>query len=324
MNEKQDFDKLVDAAMADTNLSAMRQVVEKELLHYEIFHALDGAGLLKDLVFQGGTSLRLCRGSDRYSEDLDFAGGVGFSAAKMGKIADCVRERIGERFGLNVAVSAKPAKAGEGRVKVDKWWIAIETSPANPAMPKQKIKLEIANIPAHTRELRPVLANYDSARAMSTVYVNAETLDEIMADKVLAFPTSLLDNKGSSVEPGSAKIRHRDIWDLAWLVQKGAKLDPKLVAAKIGDYGVVGYGEMLDQALARIPSIVQGREFKQQMGRFIGKAALAKTLDVPGHLEYMATTVHGLFSEMRAELGPAIAEAEAKAKARKRDLGPSM
>lgn len=184
MNDKQDFEKLVDQAMANPALSAMRPVVEKELLHHEIFQALDAEGLLKDLVFQGGTALRLCRGSDRFSEDLDFAGGVDFSAASMACIKDCVEKRIGERFGLKVSVSNKPAKAGTDgieHVKVDKWWILIETAPENPAMPRQKIKLEIANIPAHTRELVPLHANYDSVMAMPTIFVNTETLDEIMA-----------------------------------------------------------------------------------------------------------------------------------------------
>ncbi|PFH09737.1 hypothetical protein BCF11_2139 [Collimonas sp. PA-H2] len=39
--DKQDFNELVDLAMANPGLSAMRPVVEKELLHYEIFQALD-------------------------------------------------------------------------------------------------------------------------------------------------------------------------------------------------------------------------------------------------------------------------------------------
>lgn len=53
----------------------MLSVIERELLHYEIPQALEAKGLLEMLVFQGGTCLRLCHGADRYSEDLDFAGG---------------------------------------------------------------------------------------------------------------------------------------------------------------------------------------------------------------------------------------------------------
>ena len=98
--DMQDFSELVALAMANPGLLALRPVVEKELLHYAIFQALDAEGLLKDLVFQGGTSLRLCRGSDWFSEDLDFAAGVKFWSESMQRLvwpdADCP-ERHGRR-----------------------------------------------------------------------------------------------------------------------------------------------------------------------------------------------------------------------------------
>jgi hypothetical protein len=304
-DDKVDFNALVDLAMANPTLSAMRPVVEKELLHYEIFQALDAEGLLKNLVFQGGTSLRLCRGSDRFSEDLDFAGGVNFSADSMARIKHCVEKRIGERFGLKVTVNNKPAKVGEDGVKhvrVDKWWISIETAPENPAMPRQKIKLEIANIPAYTRELTPLRVNYDFLGGMPTVLVNAESLDEITADKVLAFPTSLLDNAGKPVSPDSAKIRHRDIWDLAWMVTHGATLRPGLVAAKIDDYGVENYHDLLDQAITQLPEIVKSREFKAQMSRFVDSATVTNTVANDGYNDYLTAAVGGLFTQMRTAL----------------------
>lgn len=300
-----DFSELVDLAMAHPGLSAMRPVVEKELLHYEIFQALDAEGLLKDLVFQGGTSLRLCRGSDRFSEDLDFAGGVNFSAESMQKIKECVERRIGQRFGLEVSVNNKPGKTGSDGIKhvrVDKWWISIQTAPENPAMPRQKIKLEIANIPAHTRELVPLKANYDVLGGMPMVLVNAESLDEIIADKVLAFPTSLLDNAGRPVGVDSVKIRHRDIWDLAWMTSRGAKLVPELVAAKIKDYGVVDYSELLALAIRQIPQIVKSPQFKAQMTRFVDASTIARTLGVGGYDDYLVASVGGLFGQMQIAL----------------------
>ncbi|MES2264693.1 MAG: nucleotidyl transferase AbiEii/AbiGii toxin family protein [Pseudomonadota bacterium] len=303
--DQKDFSKLVDLVMSNPTLSVMRPVVEKELLHYEIFQALDADGLLKDIVFQGGTSLRLCRGSDRFSEDLDFAGGTDFSAESMRPIKECLEKRIGERFGLNVDVSNKPAKVGEDgipHVRVDKWWISIETMPENRAMPRQRIKLEIANIPAHTRELIPIRTNYDVLAGMPTVLVNAESMDEIMADKVLAFPTSLLDNQGRPVPPDSAKIRHRDIWDLAWMSTRGARLDPQMVVAKIGDYGLVHYPNLADRAIEQIPHIVKSREFKAQMTRFIDSATVARTVAIEAYVDYLAMSVTGLFTQMKTAL----------------------
>lgn len=300
-----DFGELVDLVMANPGLSAMRPVVEKELLHYEIFQALDAEGLLKDLVFQGGTSLRLCRGSDRFSEDLDFAGGVNFNAKSMHKIKECVEKRIGARFGLTVVVSNKPARVGANgtkHIRVEKWWISIQTSPENPAMPRQKIKLEIANIPAYTRELVPLKANYDVLGGMPMVMVNAESLDEIMADKVLAFPTSLLDNEGGQVGIDSARIRHRDIWDLAWMATRGARLAPELVLAKINDYGVLDYPGLLARAIEQIPQIVKSQAFKAQMMRFIDASTIARTLNLAGYDDYLASSVGGLFSQMQSAL----------------------
>lgn len=303
--DKADFNELVDLAMASPSLSDMRPVVEKELLHYEIFQALDAEGLLKNLVFQGGTSLRLCRGSDRFSEDLDFAGGVDFSAANVQKIKTCIEKRIGERFGLNVVVSNKPARIGEdgiSHVRVDKWWISIETAPENPAMPRQKIKLEIASIPAHTRELMPLRVNYEFLAGMPVVLVNTESLNEIMADKVLAFPTSLSDNQGNPVGANSGKIRHRDIWDLAWLATRGAKLDPELVVAKIADYGVVNYASLLDQAIKQLPEIIKSREFISQMRRFVDSSTVARTLADENYLDYLGNSVGELFAAMKTAL----------------------
>lgn len=303
--EHKAFKELADLAMENPALLRMRPVVEKELLHYEIFQALDAEGLLKHLVFQGGTSLRLCRGSNRLSEDLYFAGGTKFSADSMIQIKTCLEKRIIKRFGLNVMVSSKPLKISQNNtshIKAHKWWISIETAPKNKSMPHQRIKLEIANIPAYTRELVPLRMNYDFLMGMPTVLVNAESLDEIMADKILAFPTSLVDNQAKSVAPDSNKIRHRDIWDLGWMSTHGAKLDVKLVAAKISDYGVINYPVLLDEAIKQIPQIVRSHTFKDQMTRFIDSVTLDQTLSNNAYLEYLAEATQGLFKKAKTAL----------------------
>lgn len=80
----------------------MRPVIEKELLHYDILYALDEARVLDNLVFQGGTSLRLCRESNRYSEYLDFAGGRDFNSKMLIAMKQVVEKYIGNRYGLEV------------------------------------------------------------------------------------------------------------------------------------------------------------------------------------------------------------------------------
>lgn len=40
-------------------------------------------------------------------------------------------------------------------LKVDKWQISMVTSPGRRDLPRQRIKIEVANIPAYTREVLP-------------------------------------------------------------------------------------------------------------------------------------------------------------------------
>ena len=299
---RDDFNALVELAMRTEGLSVMRPVVERELLHYDIFHALASEGLLKDIVFQGGTALRLCRGSARFSEDLAFAGGREFNATKMAKIKACIEEHIGRRYGLKVEVK-EPKPGGEAKnVKVDKWMVSVVTSPGNPSLPRQKIKLEIANVPAYTRELVPLRKNYDFLSGTGTVMVPTETVSEILADKVVAFPNSLFDKEGKPAAASSRKIRHRDVWDIAWLMQNRAELDPKMVADKLADYGVVDFLNRVKHAIVTIPQIVRGDEFNAQMSRFLDSETFGKTIGKSDYLTYLVSAVGNIFEKVERDL----------------------
>lgn len=55
--------KAVAAGIAHSEgMGALLPVVEKELLHYRILSAMQDGGFFGPIVFQGGTSLRLCHG----------------------------------------------------------------------------------------------------------------------------------------------------------------------------------------------------------------------------------------------------------------------
>jgi predicted nucleotidyltransferase component of viral defense system len=289
----ENFKELVDVAMAQPGRKAMRPVVEKELLHYDIFYALDAAGLLKTLVFQGGTSLRLCRGSSRFSEDLDFAGGRDFTSQKMEAIKACIEKHIGKRYDLLVEVKEPKETASSPdyeNVRVDKWQVSVQTAPAQRDLPRQRIKLEIANIPAYTSELVPLRQNYDFLSGYGTVLVNAESIDEILADKVVAFPASVKN------------IRYRDIWDIAWLEQQGARLNPDLVLHKIGDYHIEHYATLLQDAIVNLPMHIDAKAFADQMNRFIDTETLERTLRRPEFAGYLKRTLGAILTSMAGHL----------------------
>lgn len=288
------FNALTDRAMQDRQVAHMRTVIQKELLHYDILYGLEQAGLLGGLVFQGGTSLRLCYGADRYSEDLDFAGGQDFSTARFATLMDRVESHVGGRYGLEVTVKEpksnkkQPERAG---VDVHQWRVSIVTDPGRRDLPKQRVHIEIAGVPAYTSEVRKLRVNYDFLPdGYGDLLLLVESLDEIMADKLLALAAS------------RERVRHRDIWDLAWLRQRGANVRPDLVERKIADYGVACYAELLDSLVERVPAIVAGKPFRGEMKRFLPEDRYQSSFGDPKFERYLIGTITELYGELRTGL----------------------
>ncbi|PKG39807.1 nucleotidyl transferase AbiEii/AbiGii toxin family protein [Psychromonas sp. Urea-02u-13] len=291
---QENFNYLVERAIEENGGSSNKPVIEKELLHYDILFALDQAGMLDDVVFQGGTSLRLCYGSSRYSEDLDFAGGYDFNSETLSKMKDVIEKYIGDRYGLEITVK-EPNSLKEdpkyAELKIDKWQIAIVTAPEQKHIAKQRIKLEVANIPAHTKVPLPLKLNYDflpDGYRDTLIYV--EPLEEIMADKIISLPAT------------QRYVRHRDIWDLMWLQQEGATINKELIEKKIIDYKIEGFMGMLDARIASIKDIVNGSDFDQEMKRFLSQEAYDRTLGKEKFREFLISNLVGLLSSAKKEL----------------------
>ena len=290
-----DFNKLVDEIMSENGFSTNRPVVEKELLHYDILYALSAAGLLKKITFQGGTLLRLCHGSNRFSEDLDFAGGHNFCSVDMQEIKDCIEKYVGNRYGLEVVVKEPSELRKEPEyadVKIDKWQISVTTSAERKDLPKQRIKIEIANIPAYTRALRSLQRNYPQLPdGYSDLLIQAEELSEVMADKLISFPATM------------ARIRYRDMWDLVWLHQQGVKPNAQLVTKKAIDYKIDNVFEALLQSrIESLPKLVQSNEFSAEMKRFLPLEVVERTLNNQDFLLYLETTLYELMKSVQSEI----------------------
>ena len=290
---KVDFEALVDRAMRDPHVAQMGPVIHKELLHYDILFCLNRSGLLDNLVFQGGTSLRLCYGSRRYSEDLDFVGGREFSSAALRDMKTSLENYLVARYGLEVTVkepSVLKQEPDNSVLNVDKWQISIVTSPGRPDLPRQRIKIEVANIPAYTREVLPLRKTHPFLPdGYDDILIAVESLDEIMADKLVSLAAS-------------EHVRHRDIWDLAWLQQQGAVIQPDLVESKIDDYSVSRFPDLVDNIIEKCPSIIDGGSFQNQMRRFLPVDIYERTLDRDRHREALASSITGLYTELKQRL----------------------
>lgn len=288
----ENFAALVSRIMERSELAQMQPVVEKELLHYDIIYCLERKGLLDNLVFQGGTSLRLCRGGSRFSEDLDFAGGTDFSMENLTEIKNCIEDYVSKRYGLKVRVKEPSAlkKLPEyAELRVDKWQVSVVTAPERKDLPSQKIKIEIANIPAHQPEPVALNINYEFLpEGYAQTIIVTESIDEIFADKIISLPAT------------QSHVRYRDLWDLVWLTQRNAKLDIDLVKKKVNDYRLDDYESMLDSVLKRIPSMISNNEFKEQMVRFLPSDVRERTLEDPKFAQYFQATLIKIFTNVKS------------------------
>jgi predicted nucleotidyltransferase component of viral defense system len=290
MSTQIEFRPFAESIATARGQEALLPVIEKELLHYEIMLALDKAGLLANLVFQGGTSLRLCYGSERFSEDLDFAGGTDFDQSQLVGIKEAIERAVTRRYHVEITIkSPRQTKGNKSGISVDKWQIQVITVAGRPDIPQQRIKLEVAAVPAHTRTIRNLRVNYQELPSgYQHILIPVETTAEIMADKLVALVTA----KG---------LRYRDIWDLRWLsVLPGQDHQPvkQLVDQKLNDYAVTDFPSKCSTFLTNLPDIVEGDLFLRQMERFIPADTLTRTLIRPEFRIHLIEQIQDLYQKL--------------------------
>jgi len=273
------FDQLVGEALrSKADLTTLRPVVEKELLHHDILREMSGAGLLAPLTFIGGTCLRACYGSPRLSEDLDFTGGSGFKKEDLSALAVVLTERLQTRYGLPVSIS-EPVKTGGD---VSTWKLTIETRVGQRHLPAQRIHLDICAIPSHVP--RPMMLRnlYGIDLGTSGLILQAQSREEILADKMIAL--AFRENR----------IKNRDLWDIAWLVQQGVTLPAELIPVKIWDHRREEgeFATLLQSRSAAMKQEPQLREdFLKEMRRFLPASTVRDTLENPAWWTYLTQVI---------------------------------
>ncbi len=284
------FDQLVNEALRSrAELTSLRPVVEKELLHHDILREMSEAGLLTGLTFIGGTCLRACYGSARLSEDLDFTGGSRFKKSDLAELARVLTERLQTRYGLPVNVS-EPVKTGG---KVSTWKLTIETRPGQRHLPAQRIHLDICAIASH--DPRPMMLRnlYGIDLGTSGLILQAQSREEILADKIIAL--AFRENR----------IKNRDLWDITWLTQQGIELPTKLIPLKIRDHQRTNT-EFIASLTERTTSLqtqpVMREDFMKEMRRFLPAATVRDTIEKEAYWSFLADLVDELAKKAMAAL----------------------
>ena len=280
------FDHLVaEAMMSQGDLAPLQIVVEKELLHHDILREMSRAGLLKHLTFIGGTCLRSCYGSNRLSEDLDFTGGHDFTRDTLAPLAAILTKQLKVKYDLMVEVSEPVKESGN----VDTWKLKVITRPQQPNLPLQRIHIDICAIPSYDRQPMLLRNHYGVDMGTSGLIIQAQSREEILADKMVAF----------ALRPN--RIKNRDIWDIGWLKQQNITLPTNLVWKKVTDHhrNTADFTQSLSERVKLLTddSDVHQR-FIHEMKRFLPPKVVADTVSKGDFWTYLI----GLIKEEAAKI----------------------
>ncbi|MDP1721671.1 MAG: nucleotidyl transferase AbiEii/AbiGii toxin family protein [Candidatus Gottesmanbacteria bacterium] len=186
-----------------------RRAILREYLQTKILSFLYQEKISQNLFFVGGTALRILRGLDRFSEDLDFDA-VGIPSPQVHLLVNIVLQRL-QQEDITVELHRnKTIKRSYFELRFPGLLTQLQLSPNKDE--KLMIKLDI---------------EYSwRGQIRETVFVNrygflatvvTKSLEQMMVEKLAAYV-------------GRGETQPRDLYDLVWLLSRGIK--PDLTFAK--------------------------------------------------------------------------------------------
>lgn len=169
----------------------------------------------RDLVFKGGTALYKLYSLNRFSEDLDFTSGV----AKLD--VEVLSQKIMRKLksvGVNGRIKSIESYANQKNVKLELRGPLFDGSLKSISIITLNISLK--EKPLHEPEQRKIFPQYPDIPAFDVFVM---PLGELFAEKVRAFLT---------------RDKPRDIYDVWFLLNSGAKLDVGELNKKLKRHGI--------------------------------------------------------------------------------------
>lgn len=280
------FDELVNQALlTQPTFSSLRNVVEKELLHHDILRIMRDQHLIGSLTFIGGTCLRLCYGGMRLSEDLDFTGGADFSRDQLSELANFITHSLEKKYSLHVKVS-EPKKDNQD---VSTWKINIETRPGSKNLPTQRINIDICSLKSYEKKPTMLMNPYGVDMGTSGLIIYAQSLEEIYADKLIAF----------ALRPN--RLKYRDLWDISWMHSQGKKPKLDLIPLKIQDRrsSMQAFLNLFNERLQLMrENDLLHKEFNAEMQRFLPHHIIQSALIQPGYWDFLIHLLGSFYEQM--------------------------
>jgi len=274
------------------HLLGLEDVIEKEILHHDIMTVLHRAGILQRLTFIGGTSLRLCYNSSRLSEDLDFTAGLDFEPKEFAGLGDELQNYLVNKYGLSVTVREPKLT----NTDTSTWKITIEKHNNRPDLPSQKMHIDVCSLPSFDILNRPIMDHYGINSPMAGLPIPVQSMQEILADKMIAFAYR------------ERRIKPRDVWDIVWLKQQGVNQMPELVLKKLDvrKKPLEDFNEKISKHALLVENDTDTKiNFHNEMKRFLPQDLTKRTIEQSVFWDYLTNVIKDEVRYLQQELqGP--------------------
>tara|TARA_Y100000782_G_scaffold56788_1_gene62870 strand:- start:133 stop:1137 length:1005 start_codon:yes stop_codon:yes gene_type:complete len=298
MNNK--LDRII--ALADREARGndrLYNTVVKEGLHRDILSCIAQSGLSREIVFQGGTALRLCYDNNRYSEDLDFVTEKPVSDTAIEKFKTLLSDVIGNDYAAQVEFKDPKQPQGPANatgIEVRRWSVKIglDGLPGSNKT-KQLIHVEVAEgIPALDAKPRAIKQfTAQPLQASPPIILQVSSKEEILADKLVALI-------------GRQYLKARDIWDIKFLIDSNTSINDDWVIEKCGHYGIADTAGDIARQLNEKASELAGEQavsvFKNEMSRFLGKEQAQSWLSQPFGTEAILMEVSEIVEKIATQI----------------------
>jgi len=167
----------------------------REYFQYKILDILFSNGLAGKIAFLGGTAIKICHGSNRFSEDLDFDN-FGLTEAEFVKAGETIRDRLSLE-GYEVEIKTVSKKALRCYVKISHVLFDNRLSPLS----NEKFNIQIDTMPhnfVYTPEIF-LLQKYEVFRRIAIT-----PKDIVLSQKIAAVL-------------GRKRAKGRDFYDIVYL-----------------------------------------------------------------------------------------------------------
>jgi len=198
------------------------QAQERDYLQHLMLYLLSNR--THDLVFKGGTALRLIHRGNRYSEDLDFNG-----PANLPKVQTLWKQIINQLKTYGIPAELRNAWQSEVGFSFDVSYQGPLYDGRDRTKGKVRVDINLRQEIVETKH-ELVMPEYDDLRPFVVI---ALTPEHLMAEKVRA----LLVRK-----------KPRDVYDLWFLSRQGVRLSPEVVSAKLALYDLKLSSDTLTEA----------------------------------------------------------------------------